>query len=39
MMYRKITNQNEIEKLQKDLDTLEEWAVENEMKIPVNVRQ
>ena len=30
---RKITNKNYIEKLQKDLDTLGEWSVENEMKI------
>ena len=28
-IYRKITNKNNIEKLQKDLDTLGEWAVEN----------
>jgi len=28
-----ITNKNDIEKLQKDLDTLGEWAVENGMKI------
>ena len=27
------TNKNDIEKLQKDLDTLGEWAVENGMKI------
>jgi hypothetical protein len=33
MIYRKITNKNDIEKLQKDLDTLEEWAAENGMKI------
>ena len=26
---RKITNKNDIEKLQNDLDTLEEWVVEN----------
>jgi hypothetical protein len=31
--YRKITNKNEIEKLQKVLDILWEWAVENGMKI------
>ena len=31
--YRKITNKNDTEKLQKDLDTLGEWAVENGMKI------
>jgi hypothetical protein len=28
-----ITNKNDIEKLQKDLDTLGEWVVENGMKI------
>jgi len=32
-MCRKITNKNDKEKLQKDLDTLGEWAVENGMKI------
>jgi len=32
-IYRKITNKNDIEKLQKDLDTFGEWAVENGMKI------
>jgi len=31
--YRKITNKNDIENLQKDLHTLGEWAVENGMKI------
>jgi len=31
--YGKITNKNNIEKLQKDLHTLGEWAVENGMKI------
>jgi hypothetical protein len=30
---RKITNKDDIEKLQKDLDTLGEWAVENGEKI------
>jgi len=30
---RKITNGNDIEMLQKHLDTLGEWAVENGMKI------
>ena len=30
---RKITNKNDTEKLQKDLDTLGEWAIENGMKI------
>jgi hypothetical protein len=29
---RIITNKNNIEKLQKDLDTMGEWAVENGMK-------
>ena len=29
----KITNKNDIEKFQKDLDTLGEWEVENGMKI------
>jgi hypothetical protein len=33
MIYREITNKNDIKNLQKDLDTLEEWAVENGMKI------
>ena len=33
IIYRKITNKNDIEKLQKYLDTLGEWAVENGMKI------
>jgi len=33
IIYRKITNKNDIEKLQKDLDILGEWAVENGMKI------
>jgi len=33
VIYRKITNKNDTEKLQKDLDTLGEWAVENGMKI------
>jgi hypothetical protein len=32
-IYRKITNKDDIENLQKDLDTLREWAVENGMKI------
>ena len=39
-IYRKITNKNGIEKLQKDLDTLGEWAVDNGMKInPSKIRQ
>ena len=33
IIYRKIKNKDDIEKLQKDLDTLGEWAVENGMKI------
>ena len=33
IIYRKITNKNDIEKPQKHLDTLGEWAVENGMKI------
>jgi len=33
VIFRKIINKNDIEKLQKDLDTLGEWAVENGMKI------
>ena len=33
IIYRKITNSRVIEKLQKDLNSLGEWAVENEMKI------
>ena len=32
-IYRKITDSKDIEKLQKDLNRLGEWAVENEMKI------
>jgi len=33
IIYRKIANKNDIEKLQKNMDTLGEWAVENGMKI------
>ena len=33
IIYRKIINKNDIEKLQKDLDTLGEWVVEIGMKI------
>jgi hypothetical protein len=33
VIYRKITNKNDIEKLQKVLDTLGEWAIENRMEI------
>jgi len=32
-IYRKVTNKNDAEKLQKDLDTLREWEVENGMKV------
>jgi len=33
VIYRKIINNADMEKLQKDLDRLGEWAVENSMKI------
>ena len=33
IIYRNITNKNEVEKLQKDLDTMGETAVENGMKV------
>jgi len=33
IIYRKITNRNNIEKLQKDLDTLRQWVEKNGMKI------
>ena len=33
IIYGKITNKNDTEKLQKDLDTLGEWGVEKVMKI------
>jgi hypothetical protein len=33
IIYRKITSKNDIYMLQKDLDTLGEWAVENGIKI------
>ena len=40
IIYRKITNKNDTEKLQKGLDILGEWAEENGMKInPSKVRQ
>jgi beta-galactosidase beta subunit len=40
MIYRKITNKNYLEMLQKNLDTVGEWAVENAMKItPGKIRQ
>jgi len=33
IIYRKIMNNSDIDKLETDLNRLEEWAVENEMKI------
>jgi hypothetical protein len=40
VIYRKISNKEDREILQKDLDRLGVWAVENEMKKPqVKVRQ
>jgi hypothetical protein len=33
IIYRKITNKHDLEKLQKDLDTLGKWAVEKWVKI------
>ena len=33
ILYKKITDSSDIDKLQTDLNSLEEWAVENEMKI------
>jgi len=39
IIYRKITNKNGTEKLQKDLDTWGEWAVENGMKKNPGKRQ
>jgi hypothetical protein len=40
VIYRKIINNEDIEKLQKDLDRLEEWAVDNAMKkIQAKVRR
>ena len=36
VIYRKIINNADMEKLQKDLDRLGEWAVENVMKINPN---
>jgi hypothetical protein len=33
VIYRKIMNDNDIDTLQRDLDRLGEWAVENAMKI------
>jgi hypothetical protein len=35
-VYRKILNVKDIEILQRDLDRLGDWAVENEMKINLN---
>ena len=40
IVYRKIVNNYDVEKLQTDLDRLGDWAVENEMKInPSKVSQ
>ena len=40
VIYRKIANKNDTEKLRKDVDTMGEWEVENGMKINLdNVRQ
>ena len=40
VIYRKIINNADMEKLQKDLDRLGDWAVENAMKMyPSKVRQ
>jgi hypothetical protein len=39
VIYRKITNKGDIEKLQKDLDRLGEWAVENAVKINSNISE
>jgi len=36
VIYRKIINNEDVEKLQKDLHRLGEWAVENAMKIIPN---
>jgi hypothetical protein len=36
IIYRKITNKNDIEILQKDLNNLGEWVVENGIKINPN---
>ena len=36
IIYRKITDSKDIEKLQQDINRLGEWAVENEMKINPN---
>ena len=36
VIYRKIINNADMEKLQKDLDRLGEWEVENAMKINPN---
>ena len=40
MMYRKIMNNSDIEMLQRDLNSLGEWTVENEMKVnTVKIKQ
>ena len=38
VIYRKIINNADMEKLQKDLDRLGEWAVENAVKIKIQVK-
>jgi len=37
VIYTKFINNDDIESLQKNLDRLEEWAAENEMKINPNI--
>jgi hypothetical protein len=39
IIYRKIINKNDTEKLQKDLDNMGGWAVKNGMKMKPNKRQ
>ena len=38
IIYRKIVNNHDVEKMHTDLDRLVDWAVENEMKINPEVR-
>ena len=38
-IYREIMNSGDIDKLQTDLNNLEEWTVENEMKINPDKRK
>ena len=39
-MYRKIMNNSDIDMLQRDLNSLGEWVVENEMKVnTVKIKQ